>query len=76
MLHLSSLEKNAVWFFFFFLKADDDDDNLPPDMRLNSTESDIEAANKGRIKAEEFSSGKMKIKDDFISQVCFIRRFW
>ncbi|KAF4801989.1 hypothetical protein TURU_029782 [Turdus rufiventris] len=39
-----------------FNLPDDDDDNLPPDMRLNSTESDTEAANKGRIKAEEFSS--------------------
>ncbi|XP_032933907.1 general transcription factor II-I isoform X1 [Catharus ustulatus] len=35
---------------------DDDDDNLPSDTRLNSTESDIEAADKGRIKTEEFGS--------------------
>ncbi|NWS82348.1 GTF2I factor, partial [Toxostoma redivivum] len=44
---------------------DDDDDYLPPDMRLNNTDSASEADNTGRRKAEEFNSDKwnMRITD-------------
>lgn len=70
--------------FFFFLKDDgdvgddndDDDKYIPPEKGLRSPSSATEAASTGRSNAEEFSFGRMKIKDDFVSLLCFMKQFW
>lgn len=53
----------------------DDEDYMPPNKRPKNTESANEAANTGRRKVREFNFGKIKIKGDFFSLLCFLKRY-
>lgn len=73
MLYRSSLYQNPV---ILFLSVEDDDDYVPREKRQRSPKSANDLGSSGRSTGIKFNFGKMKIQDDFVSLLCFMKSFW